>query len=173
MKRNIETLLKARGHHRKDLAQWCRRSESWISKIMGEDNREVPMKYFDRIADFFGIAVYQLFQPGINALTERRKVPERRKGIDRRIGKGGLTRESPTSNLTALVTLIGYLDAGEQADFVRMISDRLRGRRLPLAVDTLPAGVASGRETRRSTGGSKAKTTTTARDGETQGASDG
>lgn len=85
MKQNVNALLRARGLTRKDLAQWCRCSESWISKIMQEDRREFPMKYFDRIADFFGIATYQLLQPGLTPLTERRK-GQRRTKSDRRIG---------------------------------------------------------------------------------------
>jgi hypothetical protein len=85
MKSNVDALLRARGQSRKDLAIWCRKTESWISKIMGEEQREFPMKYFDRIADFFGIATYQLLQPGITPLTERRSKLPRRSGQDRRI----------------------------------------------------------------------------------------
>lgn len=85
-KKNVETLLKARGHTRHDLAFYCRRSDAWISKILGNSDRNLPMKYLDRIADFFGIATYQLFQPGISPLTERRK-GERRKGADRRVSR--------------------------------------------------------------------------------------
>lgn len=84
MKRNIDALLQARQLKRKDLAEWCRKGESWISKIMKEDRREFPMKYWDRIADFFGIAPYQLLQPGMSFVTERRKA-ERRSGKDRRL----------------------------------------------------------------------------------------
>lgn len=85
LKHNIDTLLRGRGQHRKDLAVWCHRKESWISKIMSEDRREFPQKYLDRIGDFFGLAAYELFQPGISALTERR-LGERRQGRDRRVG---------------------------------------------------------------------------------------
>lgn len=86
LKEHIDTLLRARGQTRKDLAQWCHRGESWISKIFKEDRREIPLKYLDRIADFFRIATYQLFQPGISGLTERRSALERRTGQDRRLG---------------------------------------------------------------------------------------
>lgn len=86
MKHNIDVLLRARGQTRHDLARWCRRTDAWISKIMSEETREFPMKYFDRIADFFGIATYQLLQPGISALTERRKAT-RRLLPDRRAGR--------------------------------------------------------------------------------------
>lgn len=91
LKKNIDTLLRARGQTRHDLAIWCRRTDAWLSKIFsdkgleGRKERGIPLKYLDRIADFFGIAVYQLFQPGISHLTERRKMTQRRTGRDRRI----------------------------------------------------------------------------------------
>lgn len=129
LKRNIEALLRARGHRQRDLAEWCHRSEEWLSKALRDERRGLPVKYMDRMADFFGIAVYQLFQPGINSLTERRSGLERRQFRERRVGRGGLMREQPASNQAALVELISYLDEGEQADFVRMLGDRLRGRR--------------------------------------------
>jgi hypothetical protein len=90
LKHNIDTLLLARHQTRHDLAQWCRRSDAWLSKIMSDSaenqqGRNVPLKYLDRIADFFGIATYQLFQPGISPLTERRSGRDRRTGLDRRV----------------------------------------------------------------------------------------
>jgi hypothetical protein len=84
-KHNVEALLKARGQTKHDLAMWCRRTDAWLSKILGHDDRNLPMKYIDRIADFFGLAPYQLFQPGITPLTERRAKTDRRSGRDRRI----------------------------------------------------------------------------------------
>lgn len=84
-KHNVDALLRARGQTRHDLAQWCRRTDAWLSKILGKDDRNLPLKYLDRIADFFGISAFQLFQPGISPLTERRRL-ERRTGRDRRIG---------------------------------------------------------------------------------------
>jgi len=87
LKTNIDTLLKRRGQTRKDLADWCGRGEGWISKIYTNANREIPLKYLDRIADFFGLATYQLFQPGISPLTERRSGRERRSDKDRRVSK--------------------------------------------------------------------------------------
>jgi DNA-binding Xre family transcriptional regulator len=100
LKHNIDTLLKARGQHRKDLAQWCRRTEAWISKIFTDDKRGVPLKYLDRIADFFGIATYQLLQPGISGLTERRSRIERRTVRDRRVSNLKLARDaSPLLNV--------------------------------------------------------------------------
>jgi hypothetical protein len=83
-KSNIEALLRARGHTKHDLAQWCRRTDAWLSKIMGKDDRNLPMKYLDRIADFFGLSAYQLFQPGITPYLDRRQ-RQRRSGTDRRL----------------------------------------------------------------------------------------
>jgi hypothetical protein len=93
VKHNIDALLKARGQLRKDLAQWMRKDEAWLSQIMngspdpesGRPARAFRLKYLDRIADFFGLATYQLFQPGISPFTERRAGRERRTGLDRRV----------------------------------------------------------------------------------------
>lgn len=87
IKQNVTALLKGRRLTQKDLADWCRRSETWISKILDLDStREFPLKYWDRIADFFGIATYQLLQPGISSVTERRKT-QRRSGQERRVSR--------------------------------------------------------------------------------------
>lgn len=57
---------------------------------MYQSNRDVSTillpKYWDRIADFFGVETYQLLQPGVASLTERRKA-ERRNGRERRVGR--------------------------------------------------------------------------------------
>lgn len=101
LKHNIDTLLKARGQTRHDLAVWCRRSDAWLSKILSESDannqkRSVPLKYLDRIADFFGIATYQLLQPGISSLTERRQSADRRSGQDRRVSRAFPAVNGPT-----------------------------------------------------------------------------
>ena len=89
LRQNIKAILKARGQTAHDLALWCRMDDSWISKILsdGPEDRAkgIPLKHLDRIADFFGIATYQLFQPGSSPLTERRSGHDRRSGMDRRI----------------------------------------------------------------------------------------
>lgn len=106
LRRNIESLLKARGQTQHDLAQWCRRSDAWLSKILDVNaNRGLPLKYLDRIADFFGIATYQLFQPGINPLLERRKA-ERRSGLDRRVADPTALLRSPAENARDLVRMV-------------------------------------------------------------------
>lgn len=83
--RNIDAILQARGETQTALAFWCRRKSSWINKILA-GKRPMHIDDFDRVADFLGISVYQLFQPGISALTERRRPGDRRAARDRRIG---------------------------------------------------------------------------------------
>jgi transcriptional regulator with XRE-family HTH domain len=84
---NIQHLLSKRGHKQKELADWCGHSETWISSIF-RGERQFRITDYDKIADFFGIAVYQLFQPGIAPITERRKPhSDRRSGEDRRVSK--------------------------------------------------------------------------------------
>lgn len=83
---NISTLLRARGQSQKDLAAWCRHSDVWVSQgLRGE--RMFQLHDLDRIADFFGVATYQLFQPGISMITERRRKADRRSGQDRRLSQ--------------------------------------------------------------------------------------
>lgn len=97
MKANIKALLVGRGLKQKDLAEWCRKGESWASKNLALDkpDRAIPLKYWDRISDFFGLETYQLLQPGISALAERRTRVERRSGNDRRIRSVNVTRAEP------------------------------------------------------------------------------
>lgn len=97
MRNNVRALLYARKESQADLASWLKHSRSWINKFLNGE-RQVQLKDLDRIADFFGLATYQLFQPGISPITERR-IQERRKGRDRRIGHAG--RE-----LRALATVV-------------------------------------------------------------------
>lgn len=81
---NVSGLLHDRHASQRDLAVWCHHSEVWISKIL-KGEREAQMKDLGRIADFFGLAAYQLFQPGVTAASERRRGTDRRGGQDRRV----------------------------------------------------------------------------------------
>lgn len=81
---NIRSLLAARGEDAKSLAMWAGHRPAWLSKILSGD-RGIKLSDLDKIADFFGLTVAQLFQHGISPLTERRKA-ERRSGKDRRTG---------------------------------------------------------------------------------------
>lgn len=81
---NIGGLLAQRKQSQVDLASWLHRDKSWINKFLN-GTREIQLKDLDRIADFFGLATYQLFQPGVVPGTERRAGRERRSGHDRRV----------------------------------------------------------------------------------------
>lgn len=81
---NIESLLRTRGHTQRDLAFFLKRHPTTINKFM-KGTRELQFADLDKIADFFGLATYQLFQPGISPLTERRDGRERRSGHERRL----------------------------------------------------------------------------------------
>lgn len=81
---NIEALLRGRHLTNHDLAQYCHHTDTWISNVLA-GNRNISLPDLDHIAAFFGIETYQLFQPGISQLTERRK-GDRRSGRERRIG---------------------------------------------------------------------------------------
>lgn len=110
LKQNIDALLHARGQKRRELAMWCRRTESWLSQIFIDEDRNVPLKYLDRIADFFGLATYQLFQPGISPLTERRTGRDRRAGTDRR--KSALNHQVRES-VSHLIATLTPADVGD------------------------------------------------------------
>lgn len=79
---NVLSLLQARNEDASSLAFWCKHDKSWMSKILTGE-RVVKLTDIDKIADFFGLSPYQLFQPGISLMTERR-IGERRSGNDRR-----------------------------------------------------------------------------------------
>lgn len=121
LKQNIAAILTARGLTQHDLAFWCHKSDSWLSKILddkptiGKKPRGLPLKYLDRIADFFGIATYQLFQPGISPLTERRQ-STRRSGRDRRIS------QVQQSVVTSTASAIASLTSEDVADILRLKS---------------------------------------------------
>lgn len=81
---NVRALLIAQHKNQTELAAWCEHSDPWVSQFLRGD-REWQLGDLDRIADFFHIATYQLFQPGISTATERRAGLDRRRGKDRRI----------------------------------------------------------------------------------------
>lgn len=125
LKSNVDALLKARGHTRKDLARYCRRSESWISQIFRDRDRNIPIKYLDKMAEFFGLATYQLLQPGISPLTERRRGRDRRSGRDRRISRAADTLET-LPPLAELEQRVRQLDPVQYRKFVLRAFSTLR-----------------------------------------------
>jgi transcriptional regulator with XRE-family HTH domain len=161
LKQNVKTLLKARRLSQHDLAMWCHRSDAWLSKILGDEetstaaeDRGLPLKYLDRIADFFGVAAYQLFQPGITPLSERRKAGERRKFRDRRVRTLAQPEPIYSENLPlspediALLLRVRLLSRQDRADIVKTIerhAERASPRRkrsagsAPAAPESSPA----------------------------------
>ncbi len=81
---NINALLRERGTDQKALAFAMRRHPTTVNKFL-RGTRELQLADLDAVASFFGLDTYRLFQPGISAVTERRK-RERRSGQERRIG---------------------------------------------------------------------------------------
>lgn len=81
---NISGLLFQRKQSQSDLASWLGKGRSWMNKFLN-GTREIQLKDLDRIADFFGLATYQLFQPGVVPGSERRTGRDRRSGHDRRV----------------------------------------------------------------------------------------
>ncbi len=84
---NVAALLRERGADGATLAFACGHDKSWASKVLTGE-REIRMSDIDLVADFFGMSAYQLLQPGVAMLTERR-VGERRSGEDRRQPRTG------------------------------------------------------------------------------------
>lgn len=85
LRENVKALLLARKEDQKTLAFHMGVHPTTVNKFL-QGTREVQLAALDSMADFFGIATYQLFQPGISRLTERRSGRDRRSGTDRRIG---------------------------------------------------------------------------------------
>lgn len=91
---NIRALLAGRGVDDKALAIWCGHRPAWLSKVLSGE-RGIKLPDLDKIADFFGLTVAQLFQHGISGLTERRH-GERRTVGDRRSGQERRGKTSAT-----------------------------------------------------------------------------
>lgn len=85
LRANIVELLEIHHQQQTDLAQWCKHSDAWLSAFL-RGERDIPLKDLDRIADLWGLATYQLFQPGVSRRTERRSGADRRQARERRIG---------------------------------------------------------------------------------------
>lgn len=83
MRANVSGLLRVRHITQHALAMWMKHDKSWINKFL-RGQRQLQLKDLDRIADFFGLDSYQLFQPGTSDDSERRHGPDRRTGKERR-----------------------------------------------------------------------------------------
>lgn len=153
---NIAALLKARGQSQHDLAMWCRHSDVWLSNFLA-GKRQIQIKDLDRIADFFGLATYQLFQPGITPLYERRRAADRRAGRDRRIGHMrrlmlGLGSIEPYRHATdpAIAAELQRLTEAHEQEVSALLSSRKHGGQTPSPRGTLPAAPKSRRAVRGS-----------------------
>ncbi len=101
LRTNISGLLHVRKQSQTDLASWLHHDKSWMNKFLN-GTRELQLKDLDRIADFFGLATYQLFQPGVVPGSERRGGRERRGGHDRRVSHAQRQMVSVASELNRL-----------------------------------------------------------------------
>lgn len=87
LRQNVRGLLLKRKESEALLASCLGfKHRSSLNKFLNSERAGFQMWRLDRLASFFGLAVYQLFQPGITPLTERRSGKERRSGHDRRVG---------------------------------------------------------------------------------------
>lgn len=98
LRENIMSLLVRRRYEQKDLADWCGHTKSWLNKVLN-GYRGLPVEELDRVADFFGLVAYQLFQPGISSMSERRLGTDRRSGADRRIGRGQMSENEKKGDI--------------------------------------------------------------------------
>lgn len=83
---NILGLLRDQHESQVALAEWVGHKKAWLNKFLN-GHREIQIEDLDRIADFFHVELYQLFQPGISSRTERRSGRDRRAGRERRQGR--------------------------------------------------------------------------------------
>jgi transcriptional regulator with XRE-family HTH domain len=83
LRMNVDYLLLSRRRTRADLAAEMKIDPSTLTKFFN-GTREIQFHHLDGMAGFFGLDTYELFRPGISPLTERRKIKDRRMGLDRR-----------------------------------------------------------------------------------------
>lgn len=81
---NVAALLKKHGATQRDLAQWCRHSDVWVSQFL-RGERSWQLEDLDRVADFLHLDTHELFRPGVVAQTDRR-IAQRRVNPERRVG---------------------------------------------------------------------------------------
>lgn len=111
LRENIRALLTARKEDQTTLARWCGRGKSWINKFLN-GNRDLRLADLDRIASFFGVEAYQLFQPGVARDTERRAGVDRRMLTERRLGHSGRLIETLQKELNK----VPYLTVPKSGD---------------------------------------------------------
>lgn len=97
---NVESLLAKRRRTKADLAAEMKIDPSTLTKFLN-GTREIQFHHLDGMVSFFGLSAYQLFQPGISPLLERRVLRDRRMGIDRRRSNVDRLAHVPTPNADA------------------------------------------------------------------------
>lgn len=156
LRHNIRVLLRARGLTQHDIAFAFNKSDAWIAKILSDKSdaddpqkqkRDLPMKHLDALADFFGLSPYQLLQPGISPMTERRSPMDRRAGKDRRAKLGAKPGEVPAMDLhltaedIADVLRLRALGAKRRADVRMLIEEQAPRRRVRPGRDSADAAL--------------------------------
>lgn len=139
LKANVRALLKARDRTPEELVRWCRNSLNWFEKIYAEKRRTFPVKYYESLATFFGIEVYQLFQPGIADRSERRSGSDRRKQMDRRVSRAVLSEKALDVDLIHVVRALSH-EGRQKAIGVLMdiLNDELRRLRATPSAPAAP-----------------------------------
>lgn len=147
LRRNIRELLMRRKESETVLAQYLGfKSRSSVNKFLNNARAGFHMERLDRLAAFFGLPVYQLFQPGISALTERRHSGERRSGRDRRIGHSDRLMLQAGANIAEVRQRMSGGGAGDGSRLVSAQTASLRQliaemeRRLADILETPDAG---------------------------------
>lgn len=127
LKLNIKALLHAQHRKQKDLTDYLGVTEGWLSNILTKDSRNMQLQYIDRMADFFRVEPYQLFQPGIVPDTNRRSGKDRRSGRDRRVSRAeDVLRPVPSmSSLEERLAQIRQMDPRSYQDFARRVEAAL------------------------------------------------
>lgn len=77
----------------------CGHNRSWMSRFLQRKRHELQLADLDRIADFFAVATYDLFRPSAGSITDRRKIRERRSGLERRVGHAQRTMLATAAEL--------------------------------------------------------------------------
>lgn len=122
---NITALLELRHATQHDLAFYCRHQDVWLSYILS-GKRGMPIDELDRVAEFLGVEVYQLFQPGVSRNSERR-ISERRVQKERRQPNTLRTAQALGYTIAASTNL--YNDARqvpESSAEIRILANAMR-----------------------------------------------
>jgi len=89
LKENVRVLMDMRRVDQPGMAKWVGHSKAWINKFLNDPIAEIQIKDLDKMAEILGVSTYQLFQPGISRMAERRHAGDRRSGQERRMGQVG------------------------------------------------------------------------------------